>query len=284
MSKSVKDTEKQTISDQKQTISDQKQIISDQEQIISDQEQIISDQEQTISDQEQTISDQEQTISDQEQIISDQKQTISVQRNEIAKQKRMVIDISDILKRTVDLLSNAIELRDPYTKGHSDHVAEITEKIARIMFPDKFINIETVRIAALIHDVGKIGTSEAVLNKPTLLTEAEFEMIKCHTTLGKKLVEPLALDNLLTEAILSHHEDYSGTGYPYGLRGQDIPLIARIIRIADYFDALTTSRPYRGALDVGEALKIMKKNQNCFDPEIFDFFIKNIKHLTRRCA
>jgi putative nucleotidyltransferase with HDIG domain len=230
----------------------------------------------------QTISAQKQIISDQKQIISDQKQIISDQSNEIEIHKKMVIDISDVLKRTAVLLSNAIELRDPYTKGHSEHVAEITENIVQIMFPEEFINIETVRIAALLHDVGKIGINETVLNKATILTEAEFEMIKCHTKLGKKLLEPLALDDLLTEAILSHHEDYNGTGYPDGLHGQDIPLIARIIRIADYFDAITTSRPYRGALSVGEAMKVMKKNQDCFDPEIFSFFINNIKRLTRR--
>jgi len=152
------------------------------------------------------------------------------------------------------------------------------------MFPEVFPNIGIVRIASLIHDIGKIGINETVLNKPTLLTEAEFVMIKCHTTLGKKLIEPLALDSLLTEAVMCHHENYDGTGYPDGLRGEDIPLIARIIRIADYFDALTTSRPYRGALSVREAIKIMKKNRHCFDPEIFSYFLDNIGQLTRRCA
>jgi len=232
----------------------------------------------------QTIADQRQTILEQKKTIADQKQTIADQKNEIVIQKKKVLDLSDFLERTAVFLSNMIELRDPYTKGHSEHVAEITENIVRAMFSEKFNNIAIVRIAALLHDVGKIGINETVLNKPTLLTEAEFIMIKCHPTLGKKLIEPLALDNLLTEAILSHHENYNGTGYPDGLKGQDIPLIARIIRIADYFDGITTSRPYRGALSVGEAIKIMKKNQDCFDPEIFRFFLNNIRKLTRICA
>jgi putative nucleotidyltransferase with HDIG domain len=196
---------------------------------------------------------------DQKQTISDQKQTISDQREELIRQEKKVIDIRDVLEHTAILLSNAIELRDPYTKGHSEHVAEVTENIAHIMFQNKFPDLNVIKMAALMHDIGKIGINETVLNKPTLLTEAEFEMIKCHTTLGKKLIEPMALNNLLTEAILYHHEDYNGNGYPYGLKGEEIPLIARIIRISDYFDALTTSRPYRAQLSVSKALDIMKK-------------------------
>ena len=229
--------------------------------------------------QKRTISDHKRTISDQKRIISDQKRIISDQKIEIAKQKRVVIDLDVVMERTVTLLTNAMELRDPYTKGHSEHVAEITESITRNMFPQEFINIATVRFAALIHDIGKIAINETVLNKPTLLTEAEFAMIKCHTVIGKKLIEPMALDNLLTEAITSHHENYDGTGYPDGLYGENIPLIARIIRVADYFDALTTSRPYRKEMDVSNALEIMTTNQRCFDPGIFSFFVNNIKQL-----
>jgi len=232
-------------------------------------------QKQIISDQKQTISDQKQTISDQKQIISDQKQTICDIKDEI-------MTFREVLKRTSILLVNAIELRDPYTKGHSDHVSELTEKIARLAFSETFPNFEIVKMAALLHDVGKIGISETVLNKPTLLTDAEFIMVKFHTNLGERLVKPLMLDNLLREAILHHHENFDGSGYPDGLRGQEIPLIARIIRVADYFDALTSSRPYRAAMSKDKAIEVMKKNQHCFDPEIFKFFTSNIYRLTRR--
>ncbi|WP_457552465.1 HD-GYP domain-containing protein [Desulfobacula sp.] len=227
---------------------------------------------------------QKQTISDQKQTISDQRQIISDHIKEAERQKQMVFDINEILERTANLLSNAIELRDPYTKGHSEHVAEITKNIACKMFSKEFINIKYIKIAALLHDVGKIGISETVLNKPTLLTDAEYIMIQSHTTLGEKLIKPMALNKLLTEAILFHHEDYDGGGYPKGLQGEDIPLIARIIRIADYFDALTTNRPYREPLNVTKALEIMTKNKKCFDPEIFNFFVNNITQLTRRCT
>ena len=236
------------------------------------------------NNQKKTISDQKQTISDQKKTIFDQKQTISDQIKEVELQEKKVFEINEVLERTTTLLSNAIELRDPYTKGHSEHVAEITENIARKMFSKEFPNIKYIKIAALLHDVGKIGINETVLNKPTLLTDAEYIMIQSHTTLGEKLIKPVALNNLLTEAILFHHEDYDGGGYPRGLQGQNIPLIARIIRIADYFDALTSNRPYRESLNVTEALEIMSKNKRCFDPKILDYFINNIKQLTRHCT
>ena len=224
------------------------------------------------------------TDNNQMQTISDQKKTISDQIAKGEQQKQKLFDLNELRERTAALLSNAIELRDPYTKGHSEHVAEITENIARQMFFEEFSTIQDVKFAALLHDVGKIGINETVLNKPTLLTDAEYVMIQSHTTLGEKLIKPMALNELFSESILYHHEDYDGDGYPKGLEGKNIPLIARIIRIADYFDAITTIRPYRGRHSVPDALEIMKKNRRCFDPEIFDYFINNIKQLTKRCT
>jgi len=109
-------------------------------------------------------------------------------------------------------------------------------------------------------------------------------MIKCHTILGARLVEPIAINNLFVEAILFHHEDFDGGGYPKGLQGKDIPLIARIIRMADYFDALTSNRPYRQRHEVKEALDVMNKNRHCFDPQIFEYSKNNVNQLTRRCT
>ena len=145
----------------------------------------------------------------QKQIISDQ-----IKKAELQEQK--IFDINEVIERTTTLLSNVIEQRDPYTKGHSEHVAKITENIARKMFSKEFLNIKYIKIAALLHDVGKVGINETVLNKPTLLTDAEYIMIQSHTTLGEKLIKPMALNKLLTEAILFHHEDYDGGGYPRG--------------------------------------------------------------------
>ncbi len=214
--------------------------------------------------------------------LDDQKQIIADQRVALEESNRKFIEIRDVLKRTINLMTTAIELRDPYTKGHSDHVAEIAFKIARLRFSDQFPDLELLRMAAAIHDIGKIAINESVLNKPTLLTDAEFEMIKCHTILGSKLVAPLDFNILFNDAVRSHHENYDGTGYPDNLKGNEIPLIARIIRVCDYFDALTSSRPYRPALRVRDAINIMKKNKHCFDPDILKFFINNIGRLTNR--
>jgi len=126
-----------------------------------------TNQKQTIADQKQTIADQKQTIADQKQTIAAQKQTIADQKQTIADQSQVVFDAKEFIERVVKLMSNAIELRDPYTKGHSDVVAQITTQIAQNLFGDIFPNIDSVSHSALVHDIGKIAIPETVLNKPT---------------------------------------------------------------------------------------------------------------------
>jgi|Deesub1362A_J573_1020465.scaffolds.fasta_scaffold00171_34 HD-GYP domain-containing protein (c-di-GMP phosphodiesterase class II) len=231
-----------------------------------------------------TIATQKRTIATQKRTIAAQKRTIAAQKERMAIEKKKVIEISEVVERTSILLSRVIELRDPYTKGHSEHVAEIVVNFVNLNSPLNFSKekIPVIYRAALLHDIGKIGITEQVLNKPTKLTEAEFIMIKYHPILGYNLIKPLLFDELIRDAILYHHENFDGSGYPQGLKGDNIPLIARIFRIADYYDALTSSRPYREALKPDEALRIMKEQSNCFDPELFSFFIENIRYLTRR--
>ena len=211
-------------------------------------------------------------------------QTISDQRVALAESKAKLIEVTDALKRVVNLMSTAIELRDPYTKGHSEHVAEMTLKVAKLKYSDRFSDLEAVRMAAIVHDIGKIAVNEIVLNKPTFLTDAEFEMIKSHTFLGSRLIASFDFAQIFNDAIHSHHENYDGTGYPDGLKGNEIPLIARIIRVTDYFDALTSIRPYRPAMQVYDAINLMRKNEHCFDPDVFKFFMDNMQRLTIRCA
>ena len=224
------------------------------------------------------------TIEEQRQTIAEQRQTIAEQKEKIDIGKKKVIEISEVIQRTSILLSRAIELRDPYTKGHSEHVGEMAVNFVTLNhllnFPKE--KIPVIYRAGLLHDVGKIGITEQVLNKPTKLTEAEFIMIKYHTNLGYDLIEPLLFDELIGNAILYHHENFDGSGYPKGLKGDEIPLIARIFRIVDCYDALTSSRPYRPAFKPKVALQIMKEDSRCFDPKLFTFFVENIKHLTNR--
>jgi HD-GYP domain-containing protein (c-di-GMP phosphodiesterase class II) len=230
------------------------------------------------------IVEHQQTIAEQKQTIAEQKQTIAEQKEKIDIGEKKVIEISEVVERTSILLSRVVELRDPYTKGHSEHVGEIAVNFVTLNhlldFPKE--KISEIYRAALLHDVGKIGITEQVLNKATKLTEAEFIMIKYHTNLGYDLIKPLLFDEFIGDAILYHHENFDGSGYPKGLKGDEIPLIARIFRIADYYDALTSSRPYRAALKPKEALRIMKEDSNCFDPNLFSFFVESIKHLTKR--
>jgi len=218
--------------------------------------------------------------------IREQQQTIAEQQKKIKIERKKVIELSEVIERTSLLLSRALELRDPYTKGHSEHVAKMAVNFVtlnhQLNFPKE--KIPVIYRAGLLHDIGKMGINEQILNKPTKLTEAEFIMIKHHTKLGYNLIRPLLFDELIGNAILYHHENFDGSGYPEGLKGDEIPLVARILRIADCYDALTSNRPYRPAFKPEAALRIMKENSHCFDPELLAFFVENIKHLTKRFA
>jgi len=146
-----------------------------------------------------------------------------------------------------EALAEALDARDRYTAGHSLRVAEFAEAIAREieLLPSE---VEIVRLAAWLHDVGKIGIPDAVLLKPSRLTEEEFGLIKLHPQIGRRILERAEGFEPILDAVELHHENYDGSGYPYGLSGERIPLAARIIRVADAFDAMTTKRSYRPAL------------------------------------
>ncbi len=169
---------------------------------------------------------------------------------------------------TVEALGYAIELKDPYTRGHSRRVANYAVAIAERMGLPKE-TVETIEIAALLHDIGKIGVRGAVLNKPTKLTRAEFEEIMKHPILGEELVKRIRNMRHIAKIVRHHHENYGGGGYPDGLKGEEIPLESRIIAVADSFDAMTSDRPYRKAMPVEKALEILEKNERLqWDPNV----------------
>jgi HD-GYP domain-containing protein (c-di-GMP phosphodiesterase class II) len=135
-------------------------------------------------------------------------------------------------------------------------------------------DIENIRKAALLHDIGKISVPDHILMKPGKLSEEEMEVIKKHPANGAKIIEPVEPLKHATKIIKHHQECYNGTGYPEGLRGKEIPLGARIIAVADAFGAMTTDRPYRRALSIGEAVKELKKCAGTqFDPHLVEIFI-----------
>ena len=154
-------------------------------------------------------------------------------------------------------LSSLLESRDPYTHGHSRRVARHAERIARELnlTPDQ---VAKVRAAALVHDIGKINVPRPILTKAGKLTDSEFALVKRHTTDGAAMVASLG-DAELTAIVRSHHERIDGTGYPDGLAGPDIPIGARIIAVADTFDAITSTRPYRGSRTHRQALDVLEQ-------------------------
>jgi len=157
---------------------------------------------------------------------------------------------------SIQMLSGAVDEKDPYTRGHSDRVTRYSLLIAREMkLDDSFL--ETLRISAQLHDVGKIGIEDHILKKPGALTPEEFEIMKTHTTKGANILRPVSQLKDMLPGIELHHEALDGRGYPYGLKGDQIPLLARVIAVADTFDALTTNRPYQRAHEPEEALRII---------------------------
>lgn len=165
-------------------------------------------------------------------------------------------------------LANALDARDPYTAGHSRRVSEYSCAIAHALgLSEQFI--EEIRIGALLHDIGKIGIADAVLQKSGKLTAEEWALIQQHPTIGRRILEGVGGFQIYLPTVELHHENWNGTGYPFGLQGESVPLPARIVHIADAYDAMTSSRPYRHAMSSPDALRILQQNAGTqFDPAI----------------
>lgn len=174
--------------------------------------------------------------------------------------------------RLAKFLGQLPVLRDPYTWEHSRRVEVMAVNLgARVGFPSGKLNL--LGMAAFLHDIGKVTIPEAIINKPTRLSDDEFRVIQQHTLLGHKLIQPLGLDEIIGNAVLYHHENYDGSGYPFGLSREGIPLEARIIRLVDFHDALISPRPYRDAYSTDKAKRILRENWRCFDPTLFWTFL-----------
>jgi putative nucleotidyltransferase with HDIG domain len=182
-----------------------------------------------------------------------------------------VIDENYINKlnlQTIQSLALAVEAKDPYTKGHSERVAEISEHLA-IMMGLAESDAERIRIAGILHDIGKIGVPETVLLNKSNLNDSEYELVKQHVVEGKHILMPLDFLSDIIPAVYHHHERFDGTGYPEGLVGENIPLWARIVQIADTCDAMTIDRPYRAALSKEQVIDELNRCSGTqFDPDI----------------
>jgi diguanylate cyclase (GGDEF)-like protein/putative nucleotidyltransferase with HDIG domain len=177
---------------------------------------------------------------------------------------------------TITALAFAVEAKDPYTRGHSQEVSRLAAQIA-VQLRLSETEIEEIRLAGIVHDIGKIHVPEYVLNKPTRLTCEEYEIMKSHAAWGAKILEPLKV--IAIERIVRyHHEAFDGQGYPEGLKGEQIPLGARIITVADAFDAIVSDRPHRKARSVPEALAELRRCRGTqFDPLVVDALVQSIE-------
>lgn len=172
--------------------------------------------------------------------------------------RRAADENRELFLGTVKALATAIDNKDPYTRGHSERVSRFSIAIAeRMNLPED--EIERLRISALLHDVGKIGIDDAILKKPAPLTAEEFEVMKQHPQRGYRIMSQIPAMKEFLPGMYMHHEAIDGGGYPQGLRGDEIPMQARIISVADTFDAMTTDRPYQAAMKLEEALTLIKK-------------------------
>lgn len=184
-------------------------------------------------------------------------------------------DLRETYMRTIKALAHAIDARDHYTYSHSDNVTRYAEIIAKEMNVEMSY-VADIKDACQLHDLGKIGVHDSVLSKPSVLTREEFEEIKLHSEKGAQILEPLRFLENVIDIVKHHHERWDGKGYPDGLSGENIPLGARIMTVADSYDAMVSARPYRTVgLSKNDAIEEIKKNSGTqFDPKIVEAFLK----------
>ena len=186
-------------------------------------------------------------------------------------------DLQYTFKQTIQAFANLLEDKDPYTRGHSERVSRYAQMIARGLGWSE-AQVAHVADCALMHDIGKLGIRYEDLNKVEPLSDAEYEMFKSHTTRGKWILEPIAFLHHLIPGVYHHHERWDGRGYPLGLSGEDIPIDARILAIADTYDAMTSHRAYRRALPHDVAIREIKAFAGAqFDPQLVDIFVEAIE-------
>ena len=188
--------------------------------------------------------------------------------------KKSKEDLERAYLESIEALRFTVEAKDRYTKGHSDRVSEYSVLIGKeIGLSDE--ELKKLRIGGLFHDIGKIGVPDSILLKTEKLTDEEYSEIKNHPSIGKHILSSASIFSDIIPIVYHHHEKYDGTGYPGKLKGEDIPLLARITAIADTFDAMTSKRSYRNALSLDVAKEEIKRCSGTqFDPKLVEAFIK----------
>jgi len=202
---------------------------------------------------------------------------ITVQRKSEEELKQSYQRLKKTMDASIETMSRILEAKDPYTSGHQQRVSQLATVVAKELnlSPDK---IEGIKIASLIHDIGKIGLPTEILSKPTKLTDIEFSLIKGHSQIGYDILKSIEFSWPIAQIILQHHEKINGSGYPRGLKGDEILLEAKIICVADVVEAMSSHRPYRPALGIDKALEEISQNKGVlYDPEVVDVCLKLFK-------
>jgi len=186
-------------------------------------------------------------------------------------------DLEFAYEATIEGWLRALELRDAQTEGHSVRLAELSVALGQELGIDKD-NLMHLRRGALLHDIGKMGIPDLILNKAGPLTEAERKMMELHPEFGKDMLAPIPFLQPAADVVYCHHENWDGSGYPRGLQGEDIPLMARVVSVCNVWDALTSDQPYRKAWIKTDARNYIDLGSNKrFDPETVDAFLQLIK-------
>lgn len=193
---------------------------------------------------------------------------MAIYRAQLARQ------LETLFSDTIRTLVNIVEVKDEYTYGHSERVTSVAVRLGERMELD-LQALRDLRLVGLLHDVGKIGIPQDILTKPGKLTNEEFERIKSHPEMGARIIGTIANADTIARAILYHHERWDGTGYPAGLSGEEIPLLSRVIAIADAFDSMAAGRPYRSVEDKDFIEKEYTNGAGTqFDPSLAEHFVR----------
>ena len=223
-------------------------------------------------------------IISQEPIKEEEKYLTEYSKRLIEKLEKKVLDLEESEKQVKHLFDDVIisigkitEIKDPYTAGHQQRISKLSVAIAHELDLPKD-KIEGIRIASLLHDVGKICIPTDTLNKPTKLSEIEYSLIRIHPQAGYDILKLIDFSHPVARIVLQHHERLNGSGYPQGLKSEDILLEAKIIGVADVVGAMSSSRPYRLAFPIDETLEEISKNKGIlYDPEVVDACLKLFK-------
>lgn len=201
--------------------------------------------------------------------------TAGLEKYDLTNNKINVLnDLKELFYKTIKSISSALDAKDPYTHGHSQRVTLYSLILAQeLNLPAS--DMESIEIASLLHDIGKIGIPESILCKPGKLTDEEFDIMKMHPERGAQIILKISKMEVVSDWVKSHHEKWNGFGYPAKLKGEEIPLVSRIIALADTYDAMTSTRSYRVALSHEIAIEeIQKCAGSQFDPELAQKFVE----------